>query len=75
MEEDVDVVDGDIRKGGGVCCGVEDFRGMARRNALLPPLILYILSLLGSNKLKMYWILWCFKDRRGGVAWLASAKK
>lgn len=40
VEEDVEVVDGDIRKGGGVCCGVADFRGIARRNALLPPLIL-----------------------------------
>jgi len=43
VEEDVDDVDGDIRKGGGVCCGVEDdFRGIARRNALLPPLILWL---------------------------------
>ena len=45
VEDDVDG-DGDIRRGGGVCCGVEDdFRGIARRNtALLPPLILTSLA-------------------------------
>jgi hypothetical protein len=52
LEDDVDDGDGDIRNGGGVCCGVEDFRGKARRNVLLlPPLILddYLLKASSSD--------------------------
>lgn len=51
--------DGDIRKGGGVCCGVEGFRGRARRNALLPPPLILLYCRLDLLKL-LWWM--------GGIA-------
>ena len=50
--------DGDILKGGGVCCGVEDL-WRALMNALLPPPLILLLYCA--------WIYWSYCGRLGGI--------